>query len=143
MKITILGGHIRDTTGIIHHPCTCRPVDMVPTPSPSGFCEKNTKDAWGGWMDGCVNGCTDTQMVWSFVAKRLSNLHRIARGRTTELYTSIELSGTVLWDNLACCYTALAVAHPTCRPSQSQFTDTWSSSSSTDPDTSGMWKGSH
>ena len=51
--------------------------------------------------------------------------------------------GRVCSDNLTCCHTEIEVADQTFHLTQSQYTDTGTTSPSTDPITPGAWQGSH
>ena len=51
--------------------------------------------------------------------------------------------GLICTDNCTCCHTEIEVADQTCCLTQSQYTDTRSTSPSTDPITPGAWQGSH
>ena len=51
--------------------------------------------------------------------------------------------GRICSDNFTCCHTEIEVADPTFYLTQSQYTDTWPTSPSTDPITPGAWQGSH
>ena len=51
--------------------------------------------------------------------------------------------GRICSDNFTCCHTETEVADQTFHLTQSQYTDTGSTSPSTDPITPGAWQGSH
>ena len=51
--------------------------------------------------------------------------------------------GRICTDNFTCCHTEMEAADPTFHLTQSQYTDTWPTSPSTDPITPGAWQGSH
>ena len=51
--------------------------------------------------------------------------------------------GRICSDNCMCCHTEIEVGDPTFHLTQSQYTDTASTSPSTDPITPGAWQGSH
>ena len=51
--------------------------------------------------------------------------------------------GWICSGNFTCCHTEIEAADPTFFLTQSQYTDTGSTSPTTDPITPGAWKGSH
>ena len=61
---------------------------------------------------------------------------------TSQQHASVS-QGRICSDNLTCCHTEIGVANPTFHLTQSQYSDTGSTSPSTDPITPGAWQGSH
>ena len=51
--------------------------------------------------------------------------------------------GQICSDNFTCCHAEIEVTDQTFHLTQSQYTDTWPTSSGTDPITPGVWQGSH
>ena len=61
---------------------------------------------------------------------------------TSQQHASVS-PGRICSHNFTCCHTETEVADPTFHLTQSQYTDTGSTSPSTDPITLGAWQGSH
>ena len=61
---------------------------------------------------------------------------------TSQQHASVS-QGRICWDNFTCCHAEIEVADPTFHLTQSQYTDTGSTSPSTDHVTPGAWQGSH
>ena len=61
---------------------------------------------------------------------------------TSQQHASVS-QGRICSDNFTCCHTEIEVADPTFHLTQPQYIDTGPTSPSTDPITSGDWRGSH
>ena len=61
---------------------------------------------------------------------------------TSQQHTSVS-QGRIFSDNCTCCHTEVEAADQTFYLTQSQYTDTWSTSPSSDTKTPGVWQGSH
>ena len=61
---------------------------------------------------------------------------------TSQRHTSVS-QGRICLDNFTYCHTEIEVADQTFHLTQSQYTDTWLTSPSTDPITPGIWESSH
>ena len=60
---------------------------------------------------------------------------------TSQQHASVS-QGRICSDNFTCCHTEIEVADPTFHLTRSKYTDTGPTSPSTDPTTSGTWRGS-
>ena len=61
---------------------------------------------------------------------------------TSQQHASVS-QGRICSDNFTCCHTEIEVANQTFYLTQSQYTDTGSTSPSSDPITPGAWQGNH
>ena len=92
--------------------------------------------------------CVGAVLVCCFIRRKLQANERLSAALLfvgclpSQQHASVS-QGRICSDNYTCCHTEIKVADQTFHLTQSQYTDTWPTSPSTDPITPGAWQDSY